>query len=160
MQPTHALRLVSLLFSLTSTHSFGQKSLADLLAEPGADLSDPVSRAQIVGQLKKTSAERRANARTKASAKGLPLRITRPNGAFQEIIDFEGSIPIYFTTTNTNAAIATGASPGRTTHSLDGSGGGPFVIAATDSTFSGTSSITGHTSDSHHHPWRSHTSLE
>ncbi len=31
----------------------------------------------------------------------------------------------------------------RTTHSLDGSGGGPFVIAATDSTFSGTSSITG-----------------
>ena len=92
--------------------------------------------------MKKTSAERRANARTKASAKGLPLRITRPNGAFQEIIDFEGSIPIYFTTTNANAAIATGASPGRTTHSLDGSGGGPFVIAATDSTFSGTSSIT------------------
>jgi hypothetical protein len=122
MQPTHALRLVSLLFSLTSTHSFGQKSLADLLAEPGADLSDPVSRAQIVGQLKKTSAERRANARTKASAKGLPLRITRPNGAFQEIIDFEGEIPIYFTTTNANAAISTGASPVRTTHSLDGSG--------------------------------------
>lgn len=93
--------------------------------------------------MKKTSAERRANARTKASVKGLPLRITRPNGAFQEIIDFEGSIPIYFTTTNANAAIATGASPMRTTHSLDGSGGGPFVIAATDSTFSGTSSITG-----------------
>ena len=122
MKPIKSLFLGSLILALTSTHiSAQQQSLADLLAEPGASLADPASRAKVVDQLKLISDERRAAARAKAQARGLPLRITRPNGAVQEIADFDSETPLYFTTDNARAAISTGANLVRTDHSVDGS---------------------------------------
>lgn len=121
MKPVQSLFL-GLVFALTLTQiSAQQQSLADLLAQPGASLADPVSRAKVVDQLKLISDKRRADAQTKAQARGLPLRITRPNGAVQEIADFDGETPLYFTTNNANAAISTGANLVRTAHTVDGS---------------------------------------
>lgn len=99
-----------------------QNRLADLLNEPGANLNDPASRQRIVDRLKAANEQRRQTARTKAQQRGLPLRVTRPNGATQEIADFDGERPIYFTSHNVNAAISTGANLVRSTYAVEGTG--------------------------------------
>ena len=98
------------------------ESLADLLAKPGADLSDERSRREIVDQLAVARQQRVQEARQRAAGLGLPLRITRPDGVTQEIAGFEGDEPVYLTTHNANAAISTAANLTRTSHAVDGSG--------------------------------------
>ncbi len=100
----------------------GQDNLGDLLAQPGTDLSDPVSRDRVTTRMREISGLRRQGARDRATQRGLPLRITRPNGVTQEIADFDGEKPIYFTTHNANASISTGATIVRTGYQLDGTG--------------------------------------
>lgn len=66
---------------------------------------------------------RRENAHARAALLGLPLRSELPNGRVQEIADFDGDRPVYFTTDNANAAISTGANLLRTSpYSLTGAG--------------------------------------
>ena len=100
----------------------GQDNLGDLLAQPGTDLSDPISRDRVTTRMREISGLKRQSARDRATKRGLPLRITRPNGVTQEIADFEGEKPIYFTTHNANASISTGATIVRTGYQLDGTG--------------------------------------
>ncbi|WP_193214814.1 MBG domain-containing protein [Luteolibacter marinus] len=99
-----------------------EDSLADLLARPGTNLSDPDSRTGVVRSIQEITARRRDAARQRALGLGLPLRITRPNGVIEEITAFEGDTPLYFTTQNANAAISTGANLTRSTYAADGAG--------------------------------------
>ncbi len=66
--------------------------------------------------------QKQLDAQNRAVARGLPVRITRPNGAIQEIADFDGDSPIYFTTHNATAAISTAANTTRSTYTVDGTG--------------------------------------
>ena len=117
------LRFVLLVLLLATTAGArGAESLAELLAKPGADLSNENSRREIVARLAADQQLRRQEARQRAAGLGLPLRITRPNGATQEIAAFEGDQPVYHTTHNVNAAISTAANLTRTSHAVDGSG--------------------------------------
>ena len=100
----------------------GDDTPADILSAPGVDLSDPASRQQVVQAIREISERRRLDARNRAQQLGLPLRVTRPNGAVQEIAAFDGDTPVYFTTHNANAAISTGADLVRSVHAADGSG--------------------------------------
>ena len=86
-----------------------QERLADLLSDPAIQLSRPADRAQVVARLKGFENTRRQDARARAARQGLPLRTELPNGRVQEIADFNGDRPVYFTTHNVNAAISTGA---------------------------------------------------
>ena len=120
MNFTRILPMAALLAASLPTAA--QNRLADLLTEPGANLNDPASRQRIVDRLKAANEQRRQTARTKAQQRGLPLRVTRPNGAVQEIADFDGERPIYFTSHNANAAISTGANLVRSTYTVEGNG--------------------------------------
>ena len=120
MNLTRILPLAALLAA--TLPATAQDRLADLLAEPGANLADPASRQRIVDRLKAAEAQRRQAAEAKAQQRGLPLRVTRPNGATQELVDFDGEMPVYFTTHNANAAISTGANLVRSTYAVQGSG--------------------------------------
>jgi hypothetical protein len=84
---SHPALWIAILWGL-SFPSPAQDRLADLLAEPGADLSDPASRQQIIERLRGSEDRRSQAAREKARQLGLPLRVTQPNGAVQEIADF------------------------------------------------------------------------
>jgi hypothetical protein len=100
-----------------------QERLADLLADPAIQLSRPVDRMRVVARMEGIENTRRQNARARATRLGLPLRTELPNGRVQEIVDFDGDIPTYFTTYNVSAAISTGANLLRTSpYSLTGSG--------------------------------------
>ena len=122
MKTHNRLWLAALLAVALTAQISAQVSLADLLAEPGANLADPASRERVVGRMREISELRRQAARERAAQRGLPLRITRPNGAVQEIKDFDGETPIYFTTHNANAAISTGANLVRSSYLADGTG--------------------------------------
>jgi hypothetical protein len=120
MNLTRILSLAVLLAA--SLPAVSQERLADLLAEPGADLNDPASRQRIVDRLRVANGQRRQAAQAKAQQRGLPLRVTRPNGTTQELVDFDGDQPVYFTSDNANAAISTGANLVRTTYAVQGTG--------------------------------------
>ncbi|MES2921714.1 MAG: S8 family serine peptidase, partial [Verrucomicrobiota bacterium] len=100
-----------------------QETLADLLADPATQLARPADRARVVARMAGIENTRRQNARARATLLGLPLRTVAANGRIQEITDFDGARPVYFTTHNVNAAISTGANLLRTSpYSLSGSG--------------------------------------
>ncbi|MES2440471.1 MAG: MBG domain-containing protein [Verrucomicrobiota bacterium] len=100
-----------------------QERLADLLDDPATELWRPADRARVVARMTDITNMRRLDARTKAANLGLPFRSELPNGRIQEIADFEGGRPIYFTTDNSSAAISTGASLLQTSpYSLTGAG--------------------------------------
>ncbi|RPJ33947.1 MAG: hypothetical protein EHM17_08445 [Verrucomicrobiaceae bacterium] len=102
---------------------YAQETLADLLADPAVQLSRPADRARVVARMAEIENKRRENARAMALARGLPWRTELPNGRVQEIADFDGDQPVYFTTHNANAAISTGADLLRVSpYSLSGSG--------------------------------------
>ncbi len=100
-----------------------QERIADLLADPATQLSRPADRARVVARMAGIENARRQNARARATLLGLPLRTAAANGRIQEIANFEGDHPVYFTSHNVNAAISTGANLLRTSpYSLNGSG--------------------------------------
>lgn len=100
-----------------------QERLADILSDPAIQLSRPADRARVVARMAASENTRRQNARARAALLGLPLRTESPAGRVQEIADFDGDKPVYFTTHNANAAISTGANLLRTSpYSLTGSG--------------------------------------
>lgn len=111
-----------LIFALAGLAT-AQERLADILADPATQLSRPADRARVVARLAASETTRRQNARARATLLGLPLRTESPAGRVQEIVDFDGGNPVYFTTDNVNAAISTGADLLRTSpYSLTGSG--------------------------------------
>jgi hypothetical protein len=94
-----------------------------MLSDPTVRLSRPADRARVVARLKEADTRRRQNARGRAARLGLPLRSVLANGRIQEIADFNGDRPLYFTTQNLNAAVSTGADRLWTSpHSLTGAG--------------------------------------
>lgn len=95
--------------SLAETAALAQNSVSDVLTAPGVDLSDPAQRSDITARLDAFLTARHQAARAKASQLGLPLRAVTAGGRVIEIAGFEGDSPLYFTTTNVNAAISTGA---------------------------------------------------
>ena len=100
-----------------------QDRLADLLENPAIQLSRPADRAQVVARIGVIESNRRQNARAKAVRLGLPIRREFANGRVEEIIDFDGDQPLYFTTDNSNAAVSTGANLLRPSpYSLSGAG--------------------------------------
>ncbi|MGL4399323.1 MAG: S8 family serine peptidase [Luteolibacter sp.] len=100
-----------------------QERLAEMLSDPTVRLSRPADRAKVVARLKVADTKRRQNARDRASRLGLPLRSVSANGRIQEIADFTGDHPLYFTTQNLNAAVSTAADQLWTSpHSLTGAG--------------------------------------
>ncbi len=88
--------------------SAGAQSLGDFLA-PGVDLADPPQRADVVARMQAVERTKREAAITMAAARGLPLRVTRPDGAVMELMQFDGDRPVYAITHNVSAAISTGA---------------------------------------------------
>ncbi len=86
-----------------------EPALADILGQPGVDLSDPAQRARVVAQMNEIEQRKKQAALAKADKMGFPKRIERPDGTVQELVDFDGDQPIYATTQNVNAAISTGA---------------------------------------------------
>ncbi|HSP41392.1 MAG TPA: MBG domain-containing protein, partial [Luteolibacter sp.] len=85
------------------------ENLADILQDPGMNLADDAGRARVVERMAWIETDRRARARAKAAAAGLPLRSELANGRVMEIHSFDGPEPVYLTTHNVNAAISTGA---------------------------------------------------
>lgn len=101
----------------------GQQTLADLLEEPGTDMSRPADRARVLARLGEMQRARKEKAIAKARAVGLPTRWQGPDGRISEIESFDGPQPVYFTTVNATAAISTGANLLRVSpYSLSGSG--------------------------------------
>lgn len=97
-------------------------TIADILEEEG-DLALPENRRRAVERVRAFEEQRRASAISIARARGLPIRIERPDGTVRELVDFKNERPVYLTTHNTNAAISTGASVLRLTpYGLTGSG--------------------------------------
>ncbi len=114
---------VSLILLSQAPHSLARESIAEVLAAPDFTLELPADRATSVARIKALENERAEQARTKAKALGLQMRVEKPNGGVMEIVDFEGDQPIYIETKNLNAAISTGADLLQTSpYSLDGSG--------------------------------------
>lgn len=107
-----------------ASQSGAQETLADLLADPAVSLSRPADRIRVVTRMGEIEANRRQNARDRATRLGLPLRAEQPGGRIQEIADFHADgRPLYRTTHNVNAAISTGANLLRPSpYSLSGSG--------------------------------------
>ena len=100
-----------------------QETLGDVLGAPGFSLADPQQRAQAVARVQAGENQRRQAAVAKALQLGLPLRLIKANGTVQELKDFVGAMPVYFTTHNVNAAISSGASQLQVSpFSLTGSG--------------------------------------
>jgi len=89
------------------TGAVGQTTVSDVLGN--ADLSDPGQRAQAVARIRTILDTKRSAARIRAAQLGMPLRATSANGRVVEMVDFNGSKPVYLTTHNVNAAISTGA---------------------------------------------------
>lgn len=89
--------------------AWAQNSVSDVLEAPGLDLRDPVQRQGAVAALDAMMAAKHQAARARAAGLGLPLRTVLPNGRVVEIADFAGNKPLFFTTTNVNAAISSGA---------------------------------------------------
>src|SRR5688572_12367925 len=117
----HLLAPASFLALILVGPAVAQERLADLLDDPATRLSRPADRARVVARMAGIEANRRQNARARATLLGLPLRTELPNGRVQEIADFDGNQPLYFTTNNSNAAISTGANLLRTSpYSLSG----------------------------------------
>ena len=116
--------VVAIVSVLTFVCSFAaEERLADLLADPTTRLSNPPDRARLVARLGQIENTRRQNSRAHAVRLGLPLRTLQPNGRIQEIVDFDGERPLYFTTGNLNAAISSGANLLQTSpYALTGSG--------------------------------------
>lgn len=115
--------LVLLSIWLPALNAGGQESLADLLQEPGTDLSRPVDRERVSARMAEIQAARRERARAKAMAAGLPVRREFPDGRVIEIESFDGPQPVYHATQNANAAISTGANLLRVSpYSLAGGG--------------------------------------
>ncbi|MGA0849416.1 MAG: hypothetical protein ACO3RX_05645, partial [Chthoniobacterales bacterium] len=89
----------------------------------GRNLADPAQRAAAVEEMRAIQAERKAAAVARAQERGLPVRVERPDGTVQEVVELdETGEPLYFTTHNVNAAISTGADVLRTVTGLTGSG--------------------------------------
>jgi len=85
-----------------------RRSIADILE--GVDLSKPGERERVVNEMKKLESEKKALAVARAQELGLPIRVERPDGTVQEVVDVDSSgHPLYFTTHNVSAAISTGA---------------------------------------------------
>lgn len=89
--------------------AMAQTSVSDVLTAPGLDLRDPVQRQNAQAQLDAFMTAKHQAARAKATQLGLPVRAVMATGRVMEIADFAGNKPLYFTTTNANAAISTGA---------------------------------------------------
>ncbi|MBX7207506.1 MAG: S8 family serine peptidase [Verrucomicrobiaceae bacterium] len=96
------------IFAMASAAS-AQNSVGDVLGAPGLDLRDPVRRQNAVNALDALMTAKHQAARARAAQLGLPPRTVFANGRIVEIADFAGTKPLYFTTTNVNAAISTGA---------------------------------------------------
>lgn len=103
--------------------AWAQNTVSDVLEAPGLDLRDPVQRQNAVAALDAMMAAKHQAARAKAGQLGLPQRTVFPNGRIVEIMDFAGSKPLFFTTTNVDAAISTGANLLQSApYSVNGSG--------------------------------------
>ncbi len=85
-----------------------RRSGAQILRAAGV-LRDPATRKHVADELDRYDRERRGETQARASRLGLPLRGSLTGGGGWELMGFEGDQPIYFTTLNINAAIATGA---------------------------------------------------
>ena len=113
--------LVAVLLVASVQAQTGGRGVAEILA--GRDLSDPAQRAAAVAEVRALEEERKAAAVARAQERGLPVRVERPDGTVQEVMELdESGEPLYFTTHNANAAISTGANVLRTVTGLTGSG--------------------------------------
>lgn len=95
-------------FALLLAATGAAQSLGDFLA-PGVDLADPAQRADVVARMQAVERTKRDEAITIAAARGLPRRVTRPDGAVMELMEFDGDRPVFAITHNVSAAISTGA---------------------------------------------------
>lgn len=93
-------------------------------AMSGKRLDRPTQRAQIVQEVGKMLADRRALGQKRARALRMPLRTVRSDGTITEVVDLDDKSlqPVYFTTHNTSAAISTGAYQMRQMSGLSGAG--------------------------------------
>jgi autotransporter-associated beta strand protein len=119
-----AFRLaVLLLHASVATVALAQEEIPDVFADPTIDFFRPADRARAMKRIEAIENARLQNARARGRAMGLPLRVEKPGGGVQELIDFRGAQPVYLETKNANAAISTAADLVQTSpYMLDGSG--------------------------------------
>jgi hypothetical protein len=119
---TWAVTLAVMVALVSSGHAQkAGRGVAEVLA--GRNLSDPTQRAAAVAEVRTLQEQRKAAAVARAQERGLPVRVQRPDGTVQEVVELdESGEPLYFTTHNLNAAISTGADVLRTVTGLTGSG--------------------------------------
>jgi hypothetical protein len=111
--------LLLVLFAATAA---AQVSLEELLP-PGSDLRDEATRTRAVEGMRTIETERKEAALAFAAQQGLPLRQVLAGGRVMELMAVEDGQPIYFVTSNANAAISTGANLLRSApFSLSGAG--------------------------------------
>ncbi len=101
-------RLIEFFLALVLSGTVGAQSLSDFLPL-GVNLADPAQRADVVARMQAVEQTKRAAGIKLAAQRGLPRRITRPDGSVMELMYFEGDRPIYAVTHNVNAAISSGA---------------------------------------------------
>ena len=105
-----------------------QDEISAVYTDPALDLSKPGDRDRAMARIEEIENTRLRNARAKARALGLPVRVDIPRGATRELIAFDSEGPVYLTTKNANAAISTAANQlWSSPYMLDGSGLGVGV---------------------------------
>jgi len=125
--PARRVGVVGLVF-VCAVSVIGQSLTADSVAFEQISLlksgvTNSITRAAVVSQLKEIHRERRDEATIKARSRGLPLREWLPNQTLRELVGWGDGRPIYYTTLNANAAISTGANLLRLSpYAVDGSG--------------------------------------
>ena len=80
-----ALLLVATAFGQSGT----RLDAADVLR--GRNLANPLDRAAAVEQMRAIQAERKAAAVARAKERGLPVRVERPDGTVQEVVELDES---------------------------------------------------------------------
>lgn len=107
----------------TSEEPAISEELTELLET--SDLSDPVVRERIAGQVKAREEAIREATHARAKQLGIPTREVLDDGTIIELQGFDDDGPIYFSSLNVNAAISSGASQIRgqaAPYDLDGTG--------------------------------------
>ena len=81
-------KLLLLTVLLCASAAMARDEITDVLADPALNMSRPADRAQAVKRIEAIENARLQNARAKARAMGLPLRMEKPEGGVRELVDF------------------------------------------------------------------------
>ncbi len=103
----YSLALLSLLVSLPFAAAAPRPGFAEILGN--ANLHDPAERDRLTQAIQAHQAERKREAETEATRRGLPFRRVLPNGRIMELMEMQDGQLLYNATQNASVAISHGS---------------------------------------------------